>query len=247
LDLLEEGHGVIEAAAFKASGDVATARAWGSWTLELLADCWSIGLSGGAPGVDGLQRLLSLPRAWLFRMIPNDPHPPGYLRNRFALALAHRWHPHGVLSALARRVGTAQDATSHPSTGRIAALDCATAAVAEALAHHRFRGLGNRSFANACEIGALAPRRALRLLGRIGHRSLLDERPLLGLAALNFGRLTGPLEVRRFHREVGSWLTRLAERHYSGLRAAPIVTARDGIVPSSACSCHFSPEVTHHV
>ena len=251
LNLLDEGHDVIEAAALRALGDTAAARLWASWTLELLADCWNIGLSGGAPGVDGLQRLLSLPQAWLFRIIPNDPHPPGFLRSRFALALAQRWHPHGVLTALARRIGTAHGAITNEATQRVIALDGATAAVARALASHRFEGLGHRSLADACEIAELAPRQAMRLGKAIGRRSLVSQRPLLGLAALNFGRLTGRIEVRRFHREVASWLMRLAEQHYSRVPGAigrDIAMSRGASAsPRRDCSCSSSLEVLNHV
>ncbi|MDL9998318.1 hypothetical protein QTI24_06895 [Variovorax sp. J22P240] len=223
LNLLEEARDVIEAAALRALGQRPSARLWGTWALELMADCWNIGLSGGAPGVDGLQRLLSLPQAWLFHIIRNDPHPPGHIRNRFALALAQCWHPHPVLRVLAARTRVAPPASTGVGERSVPYLDGATTDVARALATHRFAGLHRRSLADACEVEALAPRFALDLLRNADRVSLAAQRPLLGLAALSFGRLTGAIEVRRFHRDVADWLTGLAERHYAGPSSLEVI------------------------
>ncbi len=113
LHVLDEGRDVIEAAALRSRLDPTSARQWGLWTGELMADCWNIGLSGGAPGVDGLQRLLSLPTPWLFRVLPNDPHP------RATCASSSLWRSlrNGIRTRCCRRSAGAP-VSRHPTSCR---------------------------------------------------------------------------------------------------------------------------------
>jgi hypothetical protein len=67
------------------SGDL-TWRLWERWISEIVADVWSVARAGIASTM-GLINAVSLPRPFVFRLNPSDPHPLPYVRVKLSAAL----------------------------------------------------------------------------------------------------------------------------------------------------------------
>lgn len=72
----------------------ATAWQWyEKWSSELAADFWSVARVGIGSTL-GLMAVLSLPRPFVFRLDPSDPHPVPWLRVLVSCAFGDRLYPH---------------------------------------------------------------------------------------------------------------------------------------------------------
>ena len=65
---------------------------WGRWVSEVIADFWSIARIGVASTL-GLMGLVSLPRAFVFRLDPLDPHPVPWIRVLLSCAIGEALYP----------------------------------------------------------------------------------------------------------------------------------------------------------
>ncbi len=63
------------------------------WIWEILADFWSVARVGIASTL-GLLAVTSLPRAFVFRLNPDDPHPVPYIRVKLSCAMGQAMYPH---------------------------------------------------------------------------------------------------------------------------------------------------------
>lgn len=76
---------------------------WGTWSLwisEIVADAWSVGQVGITSTI-GLLAVVSLPKYFVFRLSPTDPHPMPYLRVLISSAIGQALYPHPQWAALA--------------------------------------------------------------------------------------------------------------------------------------------------
>ncbi len=76
-------------------------RLWDRWISEILADFWGVAKVGVAATL-GLMSLVSLPRAFVFRIDTQDPHPAPWIRVKLSCAIGGALYPHPQWSALAR-------------------------------------------------------------------------------------------------------------------------------------------------
>jgi hypothetical protein len=67
-------------------------RLWDRWISEIVADFWSISRIGIGSTL-GLMGLVSLPRAFVFRVPDDDPHPIPWLRVILSAAIGDRLYP----------------------------------------------------------------------------------------------------------------------------------------------------------
>jgi hypothetical protein len=65
---------------------------WGRWVSEVIADFWSVAKIGAASTL-GLMGLVSLPRAFVFRLDPLDPHPVPWIRVLLSCAIGEALYP----------------------------------------------------------------------------------------------------------------------------------------------------------
>src|ERR1700734_2969976 len=73
-----------------------SAQAWGyweRWISEVVADFWGVAKVGVASTL-GLISLVSLPRAFVFRIDIRDPHPTPWIRVKLSCALGRELYPH---------------------------------------------------------------------------------------------------------------------------------------------------------
>lgn len=78
-----------------ADKDAANKAAWSllsRWISEILSDCWSVSLLG-ISATTGLMSVVSLPRYFIFRISPDDPHPFPWIRVKISLAFGRYLYP----------------------------------------------------------------------------------------------------------------------------------------------------------
>jgi hypothetical protein len=86
----------------KARPDSALAwRLWDRWISEITADFWGVAKVGVASTL-GLISLVSLPRAFVFRIDTQDPHPAPWIRVKLSCAMGRALYPHPQWDALAK-------------------------------------------------------------------------------------------------------------------------------------------------
>jgi hypothetical protein len=67
-------------------------RLWERWVSEIVADFWAMAKLGVA-ATQGLIGVVSLPRAFVFRIQPDDPHPFPWVRVKLSAALGGFFYP----------------------------------------------------------------------------------------------------------------------------------------------------------
>jgi len=225
LNMLEEARHVVRRAVLSATGNPAQAALWVNWTGELIPDCWSLCLGAGAPAVDGVQRVLSLPAPMLHLLRPGAVHPPGAVRVPFSVAYARHVRPDPVLRDLSRRFDQVYAGVLLPDmlVARTRSLATAVDAVAEALATHRFTGLAGRTISEVSDPEQLDPRRLRTYLAQasaLDPEKLAARQPLFALAAIGLARTLGLLAPAHHDRIARAWLLNIAQRHAKGRSAA---------------------------
>ena len=73
---------------------------WERWLSEILADFWAVARVGIAATV-GLIGVVSLPRAFVFRVSLDDPHPIPWIRVKLSCAMGNALYPHRQWQRLA--------------------------------------------------------------------------------------------------------------------------------------------------
>lgn len=203
LALLGEAARLIERTSAGALGLPPLAALWRSWTGELLADAWSVCAGGGLLALDGLQRLLAaMPAPLAYAFSPGAPHPPGMVRARFTLELARVVDPapDPLLEQLDRRWSETYASVPLPPARRalVERLERAAPAVAAALAHHRFAGLGGQTLAGAAGSARVSGRRIAGLapLASSEAPQLAALDPVVAIAVLCRARLATSISPR---------------------------------------------------
>jgi hypothetical protein len=68
-------------------------RLWDRWISEIVADMWAVARIGIASTL-GLMAVVSLPRAFVFRVDVDDPHPAPWIRVILSCAIGQAMYPH---------------------------------------------------------------------------------------------------------------------------------------------------------
>lgn len=190
-------------------------RAWSCferWISEIIADFWSISRIGIASTM-GLVGVVSLPRRFVFRIGPDDPHPFPWIRVKLGCALGARLFPDPQWARLAHlwesfypRAGV------DPETRNlIVALEDRLGDFVGLLVNHRPRSLGGEHLAGAMDLGERSPQklRAIRGIWINQPDSLRTLTPCIAVAALGQARADGSLtptaEARMLRRLLDQW------------------------------------------
>jgi hypothetical protein len=137
---------------------------WERWISEILADFWGVARVGIAATL-GLMAVVSLPRAFVFRIERQDPHPAPWIRVMLSCAIGHALYPHPQWARFA-----ALWAAFYPPQGIDAAralvlarLRATMPAFVALLVQHRPRSLRGRTLADALATAERQPLRLARL------------------------------------------------------------------------------------
>jgi hypothetical protein len=199
---------------------------WGRWISEVVADLWGVARVGVAATL-GLMGVVSVPRPFQFRILPDDPHPAPFIRVLLSAALGERLYPDPQW----RRIQRLWEAF-YPMSGlspnvvyTLGLLRATMPEVVELLVSARPTTLRGRSIGDALASNDRQPdtlRRQTRDAVR-AMRSLRDMPPTLAFAAIGQARADGRLGPRAETQGLASLLTHWALRATLGGRASPAV------------------------
>ena len=132
----------------------------GTLDLRILADLWSIAKVGVASTL-GLIGVVSLPRAFVFRINLDDPHPFPWIRVKLSCAIGRALYPHPQWSALARLWESFYPPLGLDPTRRrlVALLEASLPGFVALLVAHRPRSLRGASLLEAIGINDRQPAR----------------------------------------------------------------------------------------
>jgi hypothetical protein len=190
-------------------------RLWDRWISEIVADFWSVATLGVGSTL-GLMGVLSLPRAFMFRVGGDDPHPAPYVRARLSCAMGDALYPDPQWRRLAAMWSAFYplDAVDTAARGTLAALEATTPALIALIARHRPAPLGGETLVRALPVRERAPD-ALRALHRQWRRSRARwraARPTLAFAVIGQARADGAMSPERESALLGDLLTHWALR-----------------------------------
>jgi hypothetical protein len=179
-------------------------RLWSSWISEILADFWSVARLGIGSTL-GLMGVVSLPRPFVFRFSPTDPHPFPWIRVLLSAAIGQQLYPDPQWAAVRRLWWQLYPP---PAGAALRRLLSGLPDLAALLARHRPASLGGMTLARALAHPSRRPG-DLRRLGAVTARTpaaLGRLRPALRFALLGQARWDGRLSAAAESREVDAML-----------------------------------------
>jgi hypothetical protein len=187
---------------------------WARWISEIFADFWAVGVLGVGATL-GLIQVVSLPRAFVFKIRLDDPHPTPWLRVHISCALGEALYPHpqwprlrGLWNALYPLELTGQHAEL------VRSLLQHIPQLVHAILEHRPTACGGIAMRNLPPVAERQPARLAELhqTWRSIPTGLRDAPPSLAMAALGQAKFDGVLppseEVRVHSQLLKSWALR---------------------------------------
>lgn len=188
---------------------------WERWLSEILADFWAVARVGVAATM-GLMGVVSLPRAFVFRMTLDDPHPMPWIRVRLSAAMGAALYPHPQW----QRLG-ALWAAFYPLTGLdeqkrqlIGSLEATMRDFVDLLLHHRPDALRGSPLGAVFQVEERQPAHLLQhfAAGRAAPTHWRTLPPALVFAILGQAKASGKLSPEQESRLVADLLTEWALR-----------------------------------
>jgi hypothetical protein len=133
---------------------------WERWLSEIVADFWSVAKVGIAAPL-GLIGVVSLPRAFVFRMDMEDPHPFPWIRVKLSCAMGNALYPHPQWA----RVAGMWESFYPPGDldderhAVLQALEKSLPDFVELLVHHQPAALKGKSLKDAMNVAERRPER----------------------------------------------------------------------------------------
>jgi hypothetical protein len=209
-------------------------RFWDRWISEIAADFWSVARVGIASTL-GLMAVVSLPRAFVFRINEDDPHPTPWIRVKLSCAIGKTLYPHDQWDRLARLWEAYYPTTGlEPATRTLfAALDAAIPSFVTVLTQHRPKLLRGAALH---EVMASEERQPARLSAYFSAwqnspRLMRSAPPALAFAVLGQARADGRLSPELESRMLAYLLT------YWALRSTLDISASYARPAACQCAC----------
>jgi hypothetical protein len=183
---------------------------WERWISEIIADLWSVARVGIA-STQGLIGVVSLPRAFVFRINLDDPHPFPWIRVKLSCAIGQALYPHAQWMNLARLweefypLGDLDEERRHIVT----TLDAHLPQFVSLLIQHRPSSLQGASLQ---EVLTSAERQPHRLMAhyqswRTSPRTLRTTPPALAFAVIGQARAEGLMSPEEESRTLTNFLS----------------------------------------
>lgn len=194
LDLVPSLRGVLGAMT-RAPGREALAWClWERWASEIVADLWALGRVGIASTL-GLITIVSLPKAFVYRVSTVDPHPAPWIRVLLSAAVGEALYPDARWRRLAGIWEEMYPLEQAPPQARalLGLLKSTLPVVAPLLAEHRPRSLGGRALSEVLASADRTPARLAALGPRLGGsaQAYAALRPSIAFAVIGQGRVDG--------------------------------------------------------
>jgi hypothetical protein len=204
---------VLEQTVQPGSGEVA--GLWRSWAGEIAADLHAFAQAGWVPVV-ALANVVDGGTDEVFRIRPGDPHPFGWIRVMFNVALCRSWFGAGPWDeVVAAWVARHRPADADPTAAAVARASLAALpALVDACTRRPMQAFGGRSLAALLDPRRVSPD-ALGALERRAGASLLTSgylsrrHPLLILALLAGRIVTDPSRAAEHTRALRDWVAGL--------------------------------------
>lgn len=210
---------------------------WKRWISEIVADFWSIARVGIASTL-GLMGVVSLPRAFVFRLNVDDPHPMPWIRVKLSAALGEALYPQSAWGQLAQLWESYYPPTRLNDTQKrlLQLLERTIPALVGALVNHRPDVLRGRSMAEALDLTQRQPVRLRSLLHRWRNspREMYESPPTIVFAVIGQGRVDGRISPEEESVVVGKLLNHWALQ--STLQAA--ANCVFPLPRPKPCGCH---------
>jgi hypothetical protein len=128
------------------------------WISEIVADFWSVAKLGVTATL-GLLGVVSLPRAFVFRLSSDDPHPIPWIRVKLSCAMGNALYPHSQWKRLASVWESYYPPLNLDAARRrlLAELDAEIPEFVALLAGHQPPALGGKSLAQAMPLDERQP------------------------------------------------------------------------------------------
>ncbi|HXH01990.1 MAG TPA: hypothetical protein VNN09_01595 [Candidatus Competibacteraceae bacterium] len=190
-------------------------RFWERWLSEILADFWSVARVGIAATM-GLIGVVSLPRAFVFRLNLDDPHPLPWIRVKLSCAMGDALYPHPQWQRLARLWESFYPPAGLDEQRRelLARLEAGMADFVELLLEHRPQTLRGKSLREVMEVEKRQPER-LAAYYQAWQRSPVAMRaapPALAFAVIGQARADGRMSPEEESNVLARLLTHWALR-----------------------------------
>ena len=183
---------------------------WDRWISEIVADFFSVARVGITSTI-GLIGVVSLPRAFVFRVDINDPHPTPWLRVKISAAIGQALYPHpqwARIAALWEKLYP-RDALDLERRVLFERLERHLPEFVARLVEHRPAKLRGQALPEVLEIHTRAPAQ-LALMFQTWSQSpagMYRARPTLAFAVLGQARADGMLSPEDESQLIGKLLT----------------------------------------
>jgi hypothetical protein len=194
LDLVESLRPVLAERGRQSVAEKEAWELWKRWISEIVADFWSIARVGIASTL-GLIGVVSLPRAFVFRLNQDDPHPTPWIRVKLSAAIGQALYPQSAWDDLARLWEAYYPLERVDATIKrlLRLLEATIPALVAVLVNHRPQLLRGRSLVDALDLWERQPARLRMLLDRWRSwpKDMYQVAPTVVFAAIGQGRVDG--------------------------------------------------------
>jgi hypothetical protein len=192
LDLVESLRPVLDQQGLENPAEQKAWLLWRRWISEIVADFWSVARVGIASTL-GLMGVVSLPRAFVFRVNENDPHPTPWIRVKLSAAIGKALYPQPAWDELAHLWEAYYPLRGLNPTHRqlLLMLEQTIPALVAVLVNHRPWALHGQSLVEALELADRQPAHLRALLNRwrSSPRDMYQVAPTIVFAAIGQGRV----------------------------------------------------------
>jgi hypothetical protein len=234
LDLVESFRAALRAAGRARPHEEDAWRLWGRWISEIIADFWAIAWSGVASTM-GLIGTVSLPRAFVFRINEDDPHPAPWIRVKLSAAIGDALFPQPIWRQLTDMWDACYplEDVGDDRTRLLQLLERTLPRMVHLLLEHRPVSLRGSSIPETLDVNERQPARLRMFLARWREmpRDMYLARPVLCFAVIGQARADGRINPEEESEIIGKLLTYWALR--STLQAAAGCARR----PPASCAC----------
>jgi hypothetical protein len=213
LGLVESLRPVLQGEGRARSGQATAWTLWERWISEIVADLWAVSKVGISSTL-GLIGIVSLPRAFVFRVNVDDPHPVPWIRVVLSCAMGNALYPHrqwGQLADTWRRLYPTRG-LDPKRTRIIADLEATMGGFVGVLLDHRPASMRGVGLGDAIRMPDRAPDRLIGMYDRWRARPELMRaaHPTLVFAVLGRARVKGRLSPEREDSLLGHLITNWA-------------------------------------
>jgi hypothetical protein len=167
---------------------------WDRWISEIVADFWSVARVGIASTL-GLMGVVSLPKAFVFRLNVDDPHPMPWIRVKLSAAIGEALYPHPQWRRLSALWESYYPPVGLPAETQavLDQLQASMAAFVAVLVNHRPKALRGRTLIEVMDLAPRQPARLAALYRQWGSNppDMYRAPPTLVFAALGQARADG--------------------------------------------------------